>query len=108
MTDEAPGNGPLSDDARIDSLQKRIDAMQNKEKARTGENTDGADEDYRLGNRVLADLIAGIGGGALIGWVLDLFLGTGPWLLLIVMFLGIIVAFRNIFRLAKRQAERDN
>jgi ATP synthase protein I len=58
-----------------------------------------------MGSRVLAELIGGIGGGAFIGWVIDRFAGTSPWGLMVVMALGIIVAFRNIIRMASRQPD---
>ena len=59
------------------------------------------DAGYRLGNRVLAELLGGMIGGALIGWVIDRFAGTSPWGLLVMLFLGIIVAFRNIIRISQ-------
>ncbi len=42
-----------------------------------------------------------IGIGYLIGHYLDKWLGTDPWLTIIFTLLGIIAAFRNLFRLAK-------
>ena len=42
-----------------------------------------------------------IGIGYLIGHYLDKWLGTNPWLTGIFTLLGIIAAFRNLFRLAK-------
>jgi ATP synthase protein I len=65
----------------------------------------GLDDNYRLGNRVLAELIGGIAGGALIGWVIDRLAGTSPWGLLVMLFLGIIVAFRNIIRISSRRPD---
>ena len=50
-------------------------------------------------------LAGGIGGGALIGWVIDRFAGTSPWGLLVMMFLGIIVSFRNIIRISSRRPD---
>jgi ATP synthase protein I len=50
-------------------------------------------------------LIAGPAGGALVGWVLDRWLGIAPALLLTCMFLGIAVAFRNIIKIS---AERPD
>lgn len=100
MSDEQPGRTKLDEDKRIDALQERIDKASHKEEARTKPRGGEVDGNYRLGNRVLADLLGGIGGGALIGWVLDRFIGTSPWLLLVFMFLGIVVAFRNIIRIS--------
>ena len=100
MTDEKPDRNLLDEDERIDTLQQRIDAATHKETERTKVRASEADGNYKLGNRVLADLIGGIGGGALIGWVIDQFAGTAPWGLLVMLFLGIVVAFRNIIRIS--------
>ena len=54
---------------------------------------------------MLAELIAGPAVGTLIGWVLDRLLGTTPWLLLGLLFVGIAVAFRNIIRISNERAE---
>jgi len=96
----------MDDDAKIEALKKRIDQAQSEEQVRSGKTQKGADENHRLGNKVLADLIAGIGGGALVGWVLDRVFGTSPWLLLIFLFLGIAVAFRNIIKLSNEIAQK--
>jgi ATP synthase protein I len=63
------------------------------------------DANYRMGSRVLAELIGGIGGGALLGWVVDHFVGTSPWGLLVMMALGIVVAFRNIIRMSGQRLD---
>ncbi|APG62538.1 hypothetical protein LPB140_06800 [Sphingorhabdus lutea] len=87
-----------NDDAKIEALKKRIAAADQQESERTAKGRPVVDENYHKGNRVLADLIAGIGGGALIGWFLDRFFATSPWLMLVFLFMGIIVAFRNIIK----------
>ena len=97
-------HGTLSgEDARIGALEARLAAAKSREEAR-GKPTGGveADANYRMGSRVLADLIGGIGGGAFIGWVIDHFAGTTPWGLLVMLALGTFVAFRNIIRMASR------
>jgi len=105
MAEREPGPDPLGQDARLRSLDERLRGAENDEAKRTGATAKGigADEGYRLGNRVLAELIGGMVGGALIGWVLDRLLGTSPWLLLVLLALGTAVAFRNIIRLANRR-----
>ena len=106
MTDEKPDRNLLDEDERIDTLQQRIDAATHKETERTKVRASETDGNYRLGNRVLADLIGGIGGGALIGWVIDRFAGTTPWALLVFLFLGIVVAFRNIIRISSGGSDK--
>jgi ATP synthase protein I len=90
-------------DARLSSLEERLQDAHHAEAVRTGNATKPPSKGYSQGNRVLAELIAGPAGGALIGWVLDYWLGTQPWALLLLMFLGIIVAFRNIFRISQER-----
>ena len=48
-------------------------------------------------------IVSCIGVGIFIGWLLDRWLGTSPWILLIFTILGIIAAFRSIFDFAKNQ-----
>jgi ATP synthase protein I len=42
-----------------------------------------------------------------IGYYLDKFLKTFPWFTVVFLTLGIIAAFRELFRLAKRQDKND-
>lgn len=99
-TDGGNGFEPVDQDHRLDSLDERLQRLETSEAKRTGRGRPGADPDARMANRVLADLIGGIAGGALMGWLADKVFGTSPWGFMILLFLGIVVAFRNIFRLA--------
>ena len=104
MNDEQPAREPIGKDARIDALDERLKAAREREEQRTKPVVGvEADANYRMGNRVLAELLGGIGGGAFIGWVIDHFAGTAPWGLLGVMVLGIIVAFRSIIRMTSQR-----
>lgn len=103
MSEIEPGQDPVREDPRIVLLKERIERVERTEKVRTGQRDSSADENTRLGNRVLAELVGGLAGGALVGWFLDRMIGTSPWLLLVFLFLGIIVAFRNIMRISTRR-----
>ena len=105
MNDEPSDQEPIGEDARIDVLGKRLDAVREREDQRIRPAKGaGADASYRMGSRVLAELVAGIGGGAFFGWVIDHFAGTSPWGLLVVMAFGIVAAFRNIIRIANQRS----
>jgi len=105
MSDEPPARDPIGEDARLDALEERLRAARERELERNRPQVQGADAGYRLGNRVLAELLGGILGGAVIGWVIDTFAGTSPWGLLVMLFLGIIIAFRNIIRISSRRPD---
>lgn len=105
MSDDKPAREPVDEDARIDALEERLSAAQQRENQRNRPRGTGADANYRSGNRVLADLLGGILGGAVLGWTVDWFASTSPWGLLVGLFLGIVVAFRNIIRAANTRPE---
>lgn len=102
VAENEPGPDPLGTDPRLQSLDERLRQAQVAEAHRTGVGKTDATESYNLGNRVLALLIGGMVGGALIGWVLDRLFGTSPLLLLTLLFLGIAGAFRNIIQISRR------
>lgn len=45
--------------------------------------------------------------GLAIGYYLDKFFGTQPWLTMIFLFLGIGTGFRDIFRMIKKQNDES-
>jgi ATP synthase protein I len=98
------GDAPPPEDVRLRELDARLKA------AAAGQGGQGParkepDAGYSQGSRVLTELVAGPAGGALIGWFLDRWLGTSPWALLVLLFLGIAVAMRNIYRISKARPE---
>ncbi|MEM1053236.1 MAG: AtpZ/AtpI family protein [Pseudomonadota bacterium] len=105
MSEEKSAQEPIVEDARIDALEARLKAAKEREEGRTQPKVKGADANYRSGNRVLADLIGGILGGFVIGWAIDALFDTTPWGLLVGLFLGIGVAFRNIIVAANKAPE---
>lgn len=105
MSDEKPARDPLVEDARIDVLEERLKAAREREEQRSRPKVQGVDANYRSGNRVLADLLGGILGGSVLGWAFDALVESTPWGLLVGLFLGIGVAFRNIIRAANTRPE---
>lgn len=95
---------PLAVDPSRDDLDARIAA------ARAGQSRGVARgpkpaKGYGQGARVLAELIGAPLGGGLVGWLLDRWLGTAPWLMLVLLVLAIVVAFRNIYRISQERAQ---
>ncbi|SFR79314.1 AtpZ/AtpI family protein [Sphingomonas jatrophae] len=105
MESDDSGQVPSAADPRLRSLDERLKAAADAEAVRTGQARVDANRGYSQGNRVLAELIAGLGGGALVGWTLDHFLGTTPWFLLALLFLGVAAAFRSIIRISNERPE---
>jgi ATP synthase protein I len=94
-TEEAP---KLPPDARLESLDRRLDQAQQAEAQRTRKKQ--PDSSYRVGQLVLSHLVGAPAGGFLIGFVLDRWLGTKPWLMLVMLFLGFAAGVFNVIRIS--------
>ena len=100
MADDETGQDPkLPPDARLDSLEERLKRAQAVEAERTRRAE--PDPNYRIGQLVLSHLVGAPLGGGLIGWGLDSLLGTRPWFLLAMLFLGFGVGVRNVLRISR-------
>jgi len=94
----------VAEDSRLESLEERLQAAQRTEanrSAKRGRSGKGMSQAHRA----VGELIGGPVGGAVVGWVFDWLLGTTPWFLLSLMFLGFIVAVRNVYRLTSKRPE---
>ena len=58
---------------------------------------------FKLGT----ELIAAVGVGTIIGFILDSWFGTKPWLIVIFFFLGAAAGMLNVIRAANRMQEKD-
>jgi ATP synthase protein I len=99
--EEAP---KLPPDARFESLDERLERAQQEEAKRT---TRGQpDENYRTGQLVLSQLVGAPLGGGIVGWLLDRWVGTKPWLMLVMLFLGFAVGIWNVIRISSNPPGR--
>lgn len=104
MAGEGDDFEPLREDSRLTQLNERLQKAEHVEVERTGRAKPAeSDQNYQMGSKVLSGLLGGIAGGLLIGWTVDWLFHTTPWGLLGFLFLGIAVAFRNIFKLSTRR-----
>jgi ATP synthase protein I len=58
---------------------------------------------FRIGVELVVALVVGAG----IGWLLDRWLGTGPFLFLLFFFLGAAAGILNVFRAAKEMQRQQ-
>ena len=58
---------------------------------------------FKLGT----ELVAAVGVGTIIGFILDTWFGTKPWLIIIFFFLGAAAGILNVFRTANRMQKED-
>ena len=58
---------------------------------------------FKLGT----ELVAAVGVGTIIGFILDTWFDTKPWLIIIFFFLGAAAGMLNVIRTAYRMQEKD-
>jgi ATP synthase protein I len=93
-----------AEDPRLAALDERLAKARHAEAARHGVTAE-PDRGYAQGNRIISALIGSLVGSALIGWLIDRFFATAPWGLIVMLFLGIAVAFRQIIKIAGERPE---
>jgi ATP synthase protein I len=104
--EQAPAEGG---DSRLGSLDERLKAAQRAEAERTAPVEIGSaylsGKGMSQGNRVLSTLIGVPFGGLVVGFAIDEVAGTRPGAMLVMLFLGIVAAFVQIWRISKERAE---
>jgi ATP synthase protein I len=104
MSENEPWQDPrLPEDARLTSLDKRLKQAQLQEAVRTGKTKSNSQVGRSQGMRILSDLFGIPFGSAIIGWLLDRWLGTAPWLMLAMLFLGFGIAVRNVLWISRQR-----
>ena len=71
--------------------------------------SDGEKRASFMGNafKLGTELVAAVGVGTIIGFILDSWFGTKPWLIIIFFFLGAVAGILNVFRTANRMQKDD-
>lgn len=111
---EGPGHGDISPEQReafqkrSEALGKRLDVVKARRTPVQTEADRARGEAYGKAFHLAAEIVAGVAVGGFIGWVLDRWLGTAPWLLVLFVSLGFTAGMLNVIRTAqKAQAEAE-
>jgi ATP synthase protein I len=92
----------LPPDARLESLDQRLDRLQQVEAKRAGGNQ--PDRVSQFGQRMAAQMIGAPAGGFLFGLGLDTLFRTTPLFMIVLMFVGFGVGIRNVYYWNKKSS----
>jgi ATP synthase protein I len=108
MADGKRGEGnrkePPDDEAALSArLQRLGDRLANANRPSENDATSRTTPDasaFARGFRMSTELVAGVVVGAIIGWLLDRWLGISPWGLIVFLLLGFAAGVLNVMRAA--------
>ena len=91
--------------ASLKDLDARIKAVRQRQEQATGPAGRGKvdAQGWGFGMRVASELVGAIAGGIGFGWLLDYWLDTGPFFLILLFFLGSVAGIVNVYKAATRQ-----
>lgn len=101
MGEESMDSGPRGEGPQ-DDLDARLRAAREREAQAEGSSGPGggATAGIGVGLRIGIEMVAGLAVGLAIGWGLDRWLGTKPWLMVVFFFLGAAAGILNAYRAA--------
>lgn len=103
MTKGDPDNPTPTDESPLKDLDRRVTEAQARQRRAEGREPGAGprNEAIGVGLRIAIELAAAVVVGAFLGIVLDNWLGTRPWMLILFFILGTAAGFLNVYRTAK-------
>ncbi|MFM9973437.1 MAG: AtpZ/AtpI family protein [Beijerinckiaceae bacterium] len=103
---QTPDNQDAKLKARLDHLSSAIKAetahVEVERKTAETKPDKGLGKALATGLRVSTELVAGVLVGGFIGWWIDRWLGTKPFGFLIMLLIGMVAGFWNVYKIAAR------
>src|ERR1043166_1452543 len=97
-----PREKPPAEPEDLTRLGARIDRLRGPKRTAEGEDAGGQGNALGYGWRISLELVVGVAFGGVVGWLLDRWLGTRPWLMIALVVLGFAAGIRNAVRTASQ------
>ena len=85
-----------------DQFKTRLKIAKNKVKSRKSSKNAESSSSMGTAFKMSTELVSAVVVGTIIGFILDNWFGTKPWLILIFFFVGVIAGIMNVVKSAKR------
>ncbi|MBU2531860.1 MAG: AtpZ/AtpI family protein [Alphaproteobacteria bacterium] len=94
--------------ARADEIERRLGEARGRITPKPTVDSRQRGQAMGQGLRIAVDLVVGVAFGGFVGWWLDRYFGSAPWLMVLLIILGFTAGMMNVIRTAQRmQAEAE-
>lgn len=94
--------------ARAEAIDKRLSEARGRITPKSTVESQQRGQAMGKGLRIAVDLVVGVAFGGFVGWWLDRYFGSAPWLMVVMLMLGFAAGMMNVIRTAQRmQAEAE-
>jgi len=91
-----------------DQFKTRLEIAKNKILKRSNINNSTSTSKLGIAFKISTEMVATVVVGTIIGFILDNWFGTKPWLILIFFFVGVIAGILNVIRSAKNMQKKED
>jgi|TARA_B100001758_G_scaffold203837_1_gene183580 ATP synthase protein I len=85
-----------------DPFKTRLKIAKNKIKPKNISEKNGQNSSLGVAFKMSTELVSAVAVGTIIGFILDNWFGTKPWLILIFFFVGVVAGIMNVIKSAKK------
>ena len=89
-----------------DQFKTRLEIAKDKLSKRSKISRDAPSSKLGIAFKMSTEMVAAVVVGTIIGFILDNWFGTKPWLILIFFFVGVIAGILNVVRSAKKMQHK--
>ncbi len=90
-----------------DQFKTRLEIAKNKILKKTNISKQSSSSNLGVAFKMSTEMVAAVVVGTIIGFILDNWFGTKPWLILIFFFVGVVAGILNVIRSAKDMQHKE-
>ena len=90
-----------------DQFKTRLEIAKNKILKKTNISRQSSSSNLGVAFKMSTEMVAAVVVGTIIGFILDNWFGTKPWLILIFFFVGVVAGILNVIRSAKDMQHKE-
>ena len=90
-----------------DQFKTRLEIAKNKILKKSNISKQSSSSNLGIAFKLSTEMVAAVVVGTIIGFILDNWFGTKPWLILIFFFVGVVAGIHNVIRSAKNMQSKE-